>query len=47
MIKKQKGRAPETGAFPSLWKKSGFGWAFSHKYGKMGMGDVKCCNEGN
>ena len=31
----------------SLSKKSGYGWAFSHLYGTIRMGDERCLNEEN
>ena len=31
----------------SLSKKSGYGWAFSHFYGTIRMGDERCLNEEN
>ena len=34
-------------ARPSLSKKSGYGWAFSHLYGTIRMGDERCLNEEN
>ena len=30
----------------SLSKKSGWSWAFSDRYGRMGKGDARCWNAG-
>ena len=34
------------GAIISLSKKSGWSWAFSDRYGRMGKGDERCWNAG-
>lgn len=46
-VSRQAEIATPLGVAISLSKKSSYGWAFSHVYGKISMGDERCWNEGN